>query len=158
MRCFSRLKDNPAGKSLTWFKAVGKGFIERVPGGASIFRDGSYQSQIKNTAGTDRGTVESPVNEPNYVLRAFLQIWSTWRFQERFWVIRIPRNLADETRSIGWLFRCRIMSGKGFFLVEITMGLVLAALAVSWLLLNQLWMVLISAWKSDKSDGWERGL
>ena len=36
-----------------------------MPGGAPIFQDRSYQSQIKNTAGTDRGTVESPVNEPN---------------------------------------------------------------------------------------------
>ena len=65
MRCFPRLKDNPTGKPLTWFKAVGKGFIKWVPGGAPIFQDRAYQSQIENTAGTDRGTVESPVNEPN---------------------------------------------------------------------------------------------
>ena len=36
-----------------------------MPGGAPIFQDGSYQSQIENTAGTDRGTMESSVNEPN---------------------------------------------------------------------------------------------
>ena len=66
MRCFPRLKDNPAGKPLTRFKVVGKGFIERVPGGAPIFQDGSYQGQIENTAGTDRGTVECPVDEPNH--------------------------------------------------------------------------------------------
>ena len=45
MRCFPRLKDNPAGKSLTWFKAVGKGFIERVPGGAPIFQDGRTRAR-----------------------------------------------------------------------------------------------------------------
>ena len=69
MRCFPRLKDNPVGKPLTWFKAVGKGFIERVPGSAHICQDGSYQIQIENTAGTDRGTVESAMNEPNRTCR-----------------------------------------------------------------------------------------
>ena len=70
----------------------------------------------------------------------------------------IPRNLADETCSIGWLLSCMETSENGSFLVKMAMNLVLAALAVRWLLLNQLWMILISDWKSDKSIDWEIGL
>ena len=36
-----------------------------MPGGVPIFQDGSHQSQIETTTGTNRGTVKSPVNEPN---------------------------------------------------------------------------------------------
>ena len=66
-----------------------------------------------------------------------------------------PKNFAEDTLSIGWLSRMSCMSGKEFLLVDIIMALVLEALADRWLFMNQLWMVLISVWKSDKSSGWE---
>ena len=141
-------KRNLYEMALTWFKAVGKGFYlegdrwcSHIPGLVVPEPDREYSGYWSGRCGKSSEGNQS-IGE---ISCSYDQPGDSRKGSDR----SMPRNLTDETRSIGWFLRCRIMSGKGSFLVEITMDLVLAALAASWLLLKKLWIVLMSPWKSD---------
>ena len=106
-----------------------------------------------NTAGTNWGTVESPVNEPNRSASFLADMIN----------LEIPGKVLSDPypKEFGWwnllnrlIVEVQNHVREGVLLGWNNHGLGLAALAVNWLLLNQLWMVLMSPWKSDKLDGW----